>query len=173
MEHYRHLVRAFGIVFILILAAYFVRSAFIPPSFGQFGPYRGDAPKEMMSATPVYQGDEYCSECHDEDSDVVADGKHVNLPCENCHFLLGPHAEGKKKLLDMPVDHSREACTMCHQYLASRPAKFPQVKDFAKHITDNWKQDMGEVDATALCGKCHKAHDPQMLKKKDAEDGNA
>jgi len=164
MNDARHLVRAFGIVAVLLAAVFFIRGFFIPPTFGQLGPYRAESPKEEMAKAPVYQGDDYCSTCHEEDWDTVADGKHVAIPCENCHFLPNPHAEGEKKLVDMPVDRSRSACVICHQYLPSRPAKFPQVKDFEKHVKDHWKTEMGEAEKEPLCGKCHKAHDPRVVK---------
>lgn len=164
MSDYRHLVRAFGIVVVLAIAGFILRGYFIPPSFGQLGPYRANSPREEMMKVPVYRGDDYCSTCHEEDWGIVADGKHVAIPCENCHFLPEAHAEGEKKILDMPVDRSREACTACHQYLPSRPSIFPQVKDFDKHVKDHWKTEMGAVEKEPLCAKCHKAHDPRVVK---------
>lgn len=73
--------------------------------------------------------------------------------------------KGLKKMADMPVDLSQGACTICHSYMPSRPAKFPQVKNFDYHYTDNWKTKLGLLDKKAECIICHKAHMPRIVKK--------
>lgn len=166
MKHYRHIVRALLLLVVILLSIFLARKAFIPISFGQYGPYRGAHLQEEMSAAPVYQGDDYCLECHETEWNDVADGQHVSIPCEDCHFLPIPHAKGEKKLAEMPVDKSHQACVICHIYLSSRPVKFPQVKDFDLHYSDNWKSHMGLLDKSAPCAKCHQAHKPRYLKRK-------
>ncbi len=168
MMHLRHVIRIFIIFALLVAAGLIVRASMLPESFGKYGAYRGDNLQEQMEARPLYRGDDYCSECHEKESDIISESRHETVPCEDCHFIAGLHADGKKKLSNMPVDKSREGCTICHRHLASRPKDFPQVKDFDAHIKDNWKSRLGEIDLTAGCWNCHKAHKPEILERKEA-----
>lgn len=166
MGHLRHIIRIFSLVALIIASGLIVRSYLAPESFGKYGAYRGDNLYEQMAEQPLYRGDDYCSECHEKEGDIIYEGRHKTVPCEDCHFIAGLHAEGKKKLADMPVDKSRQGCTICHEYLTSRPKDFPQVKNFDAHIKDNWKEKLGALDINAGCWSCHKAHKPEILERK-------
>lgn len=182
MNHHRHVYRAFvvvGVILFLILAG---RAYLVPSTYGQYGKYRAAHLDEARDIPALHQGDDACLECHEKEWDM-ADGKHTDVPCEICHFSAAPHAqEGKgdlpvkdpdlakyRKLADMPVDRSREACLNCHVRLSSRPEKFPQVKDVDKHVKDGWKPDLGQLEPKAACQRCHKAHFPSIVKTQENE----
>jgi len=180
MNHHRHVIRAFVVTGVLLFGILAGRACLTPETYGQYGKYRAAHLDEARAFPALHQGDDACLECHEKEWDM-ADGKHADVPCEYCHFSAVLHAdEGKagppvkdpdlakyRKLANMTVDRSREACLNCHVYLSSRPEKFPQVKDVKKHIKDGWKPDLGEFEPEAQCFRCHRAHFPSIVKRQE------
>ncbi|MDH5638423.1 MAG: hypothetical protein OEZ04_08030 [Nitrospinota bacterium] len=180
MSKYSHVVNVAVLVGLAFLGFQVFQAIFQPDSFGQYGRYRGDHLVEASSLSVLHRGDDYCLDCHDAEWDM-ADAKHATVPCENCHFLPGPHAipvdkansvdkakaAGGKyvKIEIMPIDRTAQPCLNCHTFLPSRPVKFPQVKDGAKHIKDGWKKAMGEVKINSPCSRCHNSHFPKAYAK--------
>ncbi|MDH5678757.1 MAG: hypothetical protein OEZ55_00645 [Nitrospinota bacterium] len=180
MSKYSHVMNVFILVGLAFLGFQMFQALLAPDSFGQYGRYRGDHLLEASSLATIHKGDDYCLDCHEPEWDM-ADAKHANVPCESCHFLPKPHAiatdkadpaikakaDGGKyvKLELMPIDKTEQPCLNCHIFLPSRPAKFPQIKDQAKHKKDGWKKTMGEVDTKAPCGRCHNSHFPKAFSK--------
>ncbi len=169
-EHDQHIIRVVFLLGTLIVFGAFVRWLLIPDTFGQYGTYRGSNLLEQEARIPMYADEEGCFECHEKVYDVYDEGKHSKSPCQICHFSAVPHAEGdaekNKKLADMSMDKSQEACKLCHTFLKARPVKHPQIKDFDFHYEDLWKKKLGEINKEAPCTTCHDAHSPAILKKK-------
>jgi len=63
---------------------------------------------------------------------------------------------GLVKLADMPIDRSQRVCTICHEYLPSRPKDFPQ-QVLALHL-----EEQGMEDKNTSCVECHDPHVPGM-----------
>ncbi len=117
MKPYSHITRALAIIASIIVIVAIVRSELIPSSYGKFGEYRADHLTEEMASTPIHQGDESCLDCHEKEWDV-ADGRHAEVPCENCHFLPAPHAEappGEFSMADSALKESRRIAELIFQ----------------------------------------------------------
>jgi hypothetical protein len=101
-----------------------VRAAVIPKSFGQYGPYRGDALNEISSQPIAYAGHDACEACHPDIAETKSQGVHA-------HVRIMPRAAGEAR------GRSRNANTPaagCGQTLRAMPfrkrreaERFPQV----------------------------------------------
>lgn len=170
MKPNRHIIRALVIIGMLILSGLILRASLVPSSFGKYGEYRGDHLFEERSRDPIHRGVDICADCHDDKLEVKSAGRHVSVQCETCHFQ--PYAADEKypnahPEVSNPPDRTRRACTVCHEYLPSRPKDFPQVADLDSHISGNWekvrKEEMGQVDVSVPCIKCHNPHSPKIV----------
>jgi len=129
-----------GIVTTYLLAREFLT----PPSFGQYGWYRGEALVEIRSPEPVFAGKKLCAECHAEQAAKVAERGHKSLACEGCHGAAQAHAVNPDiKTQILTYSH----CVRCHEVNLSRPAWHKQI-DTKEHFP-------GEA-----CTDCHPPHDP-------------
>ncbi len=157
MEHAKHIIRAVLLLVLVAVAFVFVRHFAIPESFGEHGHFRYDSVEEHAAENPVHGTPEMCAECHDEEAEILTEGKHGSVSCEVCHAPLGFHVSGERKVGDMPMQRSYELCLRCHQALAARPKDFPQVA-FPDHITAK----SAELELTEdVCWECQEdAHDP-------------
>ena len=76
-----------------IVGSYLVaRSFLVPPSFGEYGWYRGDALNLIASRDPVFAGKKACDECHSDILHNLAADAHKTLSCEGCHGVCQEHA---------------------------------------------------------------------------------
>lgn len=141
-------IRLAVIVILVLVAVGFVRSRFVPDSFGELGHFRADAIPEIAALDLHYAGAEVCADCHDEHDEMKRNSYHRGLSCETCHGPAQMHVDA-----DAPDEHtpylpvSREACLQCHSYLPSRPTGFPQVVSSLHN-------------AQHQCIECHNPHDP-------------
>ena len=146
-----------------------VRGLTIPPSFGQFGHFRGAAletaaNKERHLTTrgdctachetlkhPMGKSHElvHCIECHGE-------GKEHMTACKTAKLTAKP---GEKLTCDksnlMPTD-IKSICLHCHQQMVGRAKKHPQIV-FEEHMKDNEPKD---PKSKMVCMECHVPHDP-------------
>lgn len=141
-----HLVRlallfAAGVLLFLV-----VRSVLVPPGFGELGHFRTGAIADNQARTPVHAGRAACLECHDEIGVVLARDAHAAIGCESCHGALAAHAGDPDAVQPAALD-AVVLCSLCHQQLAARPARHPQV-DADVHSEGN------------ACTECHAAHSP-------------
>src|SRR5271169_5112314 len=75
-----------------IVGSYLVARAFpTPPSFGQYGWYRGAALGEIAARPPVFAGKQACDECHSDIVQQMAKFEHKTLSCEACHGVSEDH----------------------------------------------------------------------------------
>ncbi|MBM3880762.1 MAG: hypothetical protein FJ387_13780 [Verrucomicrobia bacterium] len=133
---------------IAIVAVYLVARYFLtPPSFGQFGFYRGDVLQELASLEPVYAGKKACEECHSEQYQQVAQAEHKSVSCEACHGSGQAHAEDPDVKMAI-LGFSR--CVRCHEENPSRPKWHKQINS-RTHYT-------GEK-----CTECHLPHQPNEV----------
>lgn len=96
-----------------------------------------------MNQPVVYQGTEYCGQCHPPIEQEWLHSAHKTVACEDCHGPGGPH------LSNTSIDQIDTAnlCLTCHASLASRPDTFPQV-------------DPGEHSGGLVCTACHNPMHP-------------
>jgi hypothetical protein len=77
-----------------IVAAYLVARYFLtPPSFGQYGWFRGEALAEIASREPLFAGRKACDECHSDETQKLAKFEHKTVSCESCHGTGKAHAD--------------------------------------------------------------------------------
>jgi hypothetical protein len=156
-----------------IVGSYFIARAFLtPPSFHEYGWYRGDALEEIASRTPVHAGRKACEECHSEIFPKLAKGPHKTLSCEACHGVSKDHADNpdikagliKDYVVSTDVkpaastDGSTNAvagrltgvhCIRCHEQNPSRPAWFKQIAV--------------KTHYAGKCTECHLPHQPDQV----------
>ena len=129
-----------GIVF-----AYFTARAILtPPSFGQFGWYRGNALEELASREPVYAGKQACDECHSELLQKVAKYEHKTISCETCHGVSRAHASDPDVKTPKLTDG---LCIRCHDANPSRPKWLKQITAKKHYLGQH-------------CAECHSPHQP-------------
>lgn len=130
---------------ISIVGVYLIaRSVLTPPSFGQFGWYRGNALEELRQRPVIYAGRGGCTECHKEAVQKLAKAEHKTLGCETCHGVSQPHVENPDVKLPKLTDSH---CLRCHEFAPARPAWLKQI-DSGKHYSGD------------RCTECHVPHQP-------------
>lgn len=127
-----------------IVGFYLVARSFLtPPSFGQYGWYRGDALAEIASRPPVFAGKQSCDECHSDILHKMAADAHKTLSCEACHGVSRQHGDNP----DIPPDKATGShCIRCHEANQARPAWFKQIV-----VKDHY---------SGKCTECHMPHQP-------------
>jgi hypothetical protein len=135
---------AVGIVSSYGVARYFLT----PPSFGEFGFYRGDALMEATVRPTVYGGRKACEECHDQEAVQLQKFEHKGLSCEACHGAGQAHIDSPEPGTMQKLHYSH--CVRCHEASVSRPKWHKQIvsKD---HYTGS------------KCTECHVPHAPSEV----------
>jgi hypothetical protein len=148
------------VVLVAVIVGFFtLRFIVVPDSFGvqgdyKYGYHRGASQAEQAALPLSYRGSQKCAECHAEQTKALADGKHAAVACEACHGNWQAHNNNTKDKAGK--DSSAEACLQCHAAVEARPADFPQIADFAKHVKDNG----GTFEKGMQCITCHTPHNP-------------
>jgi hypothetical protein len=132
-----------GIVAVYSIARYFLT----PPSFGQYGWYRGNALEEMAAPLPVFAGKRACQECHAEEVATLSRFEHGNLTCEVCHGIARAHAGNPDTHVVKPSDSQ---CLRCHEAEPARPRQFKQVQSRTHYRGQR-------------CIECHVPHHPSEV----------
>src|SRR5689334_23625768 len=86
---FRIFLLAVGIVTLYSVARYFLT----PPSFQQYGWFRGEALTELRAREPVFAGKKACDECHSDEVQKLQKFEHKSLSCEGCHGPGQAHAD--------------------------------------------------------------------------------
>jgi hypothetical protein len=127
-----------------IVGSYLVARAFLtPPSFGQYGWYRGAALGEIAARPPVFAGKQACDECHSDILHQLAADAHKTLSCEACHGVSREHCDNPDIL---PVKATGSYCLRCHEANPARPAWLKQIV-----VKDHYGP---------KCSECHLPHQP-------------
>jgi hypothetical protein len=146
MKDAEHLLRLAGVFIGGTFLFLVLRSFFVPPSFGQYGHYRGNAIAEAAALPVVHAGHEACESCHVDVAELKPKGRHKSVNCEACHGAQARHAGDPGSEVPQKPD-AAVLCAQCHEESAAKPKWFKQVVT-AEHF------------AGALCTTCHQAHDP-------------
>ena len=154
MEHAKHIIRAVLLLVVAAVLFVLVRHALIPASFGEYGHYRYLSVAEYASLQPLHGAPDGCNDCHEEQAEARAEGKHASVSCEVCHAPLATHVLNDERVAPMTVRRSTQLCGWCHERLIARRATMPQV-----HMTDHVIEKDGEL-TEAACLECHNAHNP-------------
>jgi hypothetical protein len=119
-----------------------------PPSFGEYGWYRGAALAELATRDRVYAGKQACEECHADEYQKLLKHEHKGLACESCH---GPgEAHGKDPRKDNIEKSNFAVCLRCHEANPSRPKWHKQIV-IKNHYTGS------------KCTECHVPHSPSEV----------
>ncbi len=132
-----------GIVASYGLARYFLT----PPTFGQYGWYRGVALAELRARPLVFAGRKDCEECHSDESAKLAKFAHKNVSCEACHGPRYEHAQDPDvKMTVVSFSH----CLRCHEANPSRPKTHKQIVSKTHY-------------SGSKCIECHVPHAPSEV----------
>jgi len=132
-----------GIVGSYLIARYFLT----PPSFGEYGWYRGASLMELASHPLVFAGKKACEDCHFDEYELLQTYEHKTLSCEACHGPGYAHTENPDiKLAILNFSH----CARCHEANPSRPAWHKQI-------------DLRDHYAGDACTDCHVPHAPSQV----------
>ena len=138
----RIVILTIGIVVIYSTARYFLT----PPTFRQYGFYRGAALEELAERPPVFAGKKSCDKnCHGKAVDMIAKGEHKTIACEACHGVCRDHVEDRQVKV---VTHVR--CTRCHEADPARSTWIKQIES-KKHYSGQ------------RCTECHVPHQPNEV----------
>lgn len=143
-----HLVRlgavfAAGVILFLV-ARYFL----VPPSFGQYGHFRGDAIAEVAARPTAFGGHQLCEVCHAEVLSLKVAGRHKGVSCEACHGPQQRHADDPGNIIP-PKLNAQILCVKCHEANPAKPASFPQIAS-------------KDHNAGLACDVCHQPHSPHL-----------
>ena len=142
---FRIVLLAVGIVGAYSVARYFLT----PPSFGEYGWYRGAALAELATRDRVYAGKQACEECHSDEYQKLIKLEHKSLSCEACHGPGEAHVQNPDNPdVKMAVLHY-SLCLRCHEANPSRP---------------KWhKQIVSKNHYPGKCTECHVPHSPSEV----------
>ena len=142
---FRIVLLAVGIVGAYSVARYFLT----PPSFGEYGWYRGAALAELATRDRVYAGKQACEECHSDEYQKLIMHEHKSLSCEACHGPGEAHVQNPDNPdVKMAVLHY-SLCLRCHEANPSRP---------------KWhKQIVSKNHYPGKCTECHVPHSPSEV----------
>jgi ABC-type nickel/cobalt efflux system permease component RcnA len=143
-----HLFRFAALFVIAFLVFLVIRRYVIPPSFGQYGHYRGAAVTEISQRPLHFAGHDACETCHTDQADAKKAGKHAHVNCEACHGPLAKHADDPTSVTPVKPD-TAVLCVRCHSASAARPKTFPQVN-------------ADEHSNGVPCQTCHQPHNPAI-----------
>ena len=141
---FRIVLLAIGIVAAYLVARYFLT----PPSFGEYGWYRGGALTELAARDQVYAGKQACEECHADEYQRLMKHEHKSLSCEGCHGSGQAHAKDPRT--DNIQKSSFATCLRCHEANPSRPKWHKQIVS-KNHYTGS------------KCTECHVPHSPSEV----------
>ncbi len=147
---------AVGIVTIYCLARFFLT----PPSFKQFGFYRGEALAELATRQTVFAGRKACEECHSDEVQKLAKFEHKSLACEGCHGPGQVHSDNPSK--ENIVKSNYAICLRCHEANPSRPKWHKQIVSKA-HYTESKSEAKPGGKSASLCTDCHVPHAPSEV----------
>jgi predicted CXXCH cytochrome family protein len=148
-----HVLRPLLVVMGVVAIIFIVRAVLVPSDFGihqngfTYGWYRQGNLQDWKNVTVKYQGKQSCAKCHQDKVDLINQGPHGIIQCENCHGPAGNHPSDPPKL---PIDTSRELCKRCHALLPY-PAN---PRNIIKGIDPN------QHHPGSPCVTCHIPHDP-------------
>jgi hypothetical protein len=129
-----------------IVAVYFIARSFLtPPSFKQYGWYRGNALGELATRDPVFAGKKACEECHSDHIQKLAKDGHKTLSCEACHGPGQAHANNPDIKIEVRPEFG--ACVRCHEANPSRPKTHKQIVSKTHY-------------SGSKCTECHLPHTP-------------
>ncbi|MDA3905968.1 MAG: hypothetical protein PF484_07820 [Bacteroidales bacterium] len=138
------------IVFAILIGTMFALKYFLTPeSWREFGPYRGNALKEIAAQEAKYIDTKTCAMCHDLIAELKNNGEHNSIQCENCHGPGYKHIDDQENN-EMKIPKGREFCIRCHARNAARPLNIIKQIDATEH-------NIGED-----CITCHNPHQPWL-----------
>ncbi len=136
-----------GIVVSYSTARYFLT----PPSFRQYGWYRGDALTELRARPQVFAGKKACEECHSDEYVKLNKNGHKSLSCEACHGPAEAHVNDPDSEAKKPKKEEAIACLRCHEANPSRPKWHKQI------VSKN------HYSSSSKCTECHVPHAPSEV----------
>ena len=146
-----------------------VRALTVPPSFGQYGHYRGAALQTAAdkARTLTTRGD--CAPCHATLKHELGKS-HKLVHCVECHGQAKEHMAACKvaqagakpdeavhcDTATLTPANIKNICLHCHEQMVGRPSKHPQIV-FAEHMKE---QEPKDPKSPMVCMQCHLPHDP-------------
>lgn len=159
-----------------------VRAASLPPTWGQYGHWRGAALKELSDQPRKVTTRADCLGCHQTPKHAFGK-KHQTVLCTECHGQGRSHIQDcttKQAALpqgatltcahdNIKPERLVHTCAHCHAQVVGRPKDHPQI-DIAEHLKE---QEAKDPKSQMACLQCHQAHDPsEEPEEAESEDGD-
>lgn len=171
----RHVWLLAGLILLAGFCFFTLRAELVPASFGQQGPYRADALREIAARPSRFHADAVCHQCHQEVEHERAESRHRAVRCVHCHGQATEHvvqsrAAAENPALKLPplqpwdgqipshvdlfTSQDRKLCLACHEAALGMPADFKKI-DVAAHLEE---QGASEPTSAETCLECHGGH---------------
>lgn len=144
----QHLIRPAAVFLAGSALFLLMRQTVVPPSFGQYGHYRGAVLEEIRRQPVRFAGEQLCSDCHPDVAEARAKAKHSGVRCEACHGPLAAHT-GDSSAFKPKKPDAGPLCRRCHEADSAKPESFPQVTS-------------AEHSGGEKCESCHSPHQPRL-----------
>ncbi|MCP4190055.1 MAG: hypothetical protein GY768_05440 [Planctomycetaceae bacterium] len=173
----RHIMIMAGLIAIAGVSVQMIRSAMVPKSFGEQGPYRADALATIAAQEIRFPTDAKCHACHDDVREERAESLHATVACVHCHGFGKDHiAEAElaassnedasvtpakpwdgqfPSTIDLFITQDQKTCLVCHESVVGMPAEFKKI-DVAEHLEE---QGADDPESRETCFECHGGHD--------------
>lgn len=151
----KHVWRPLYVVIGLVACILLFRMFYVPADFGvqdrgyTFGYHRLSNEQEWKDYPAKYKNSSYCAECHDENSESIAQSGHAIIPCEDCHGPALNHPEDPEKLT---IDRSRGLCLRCHSKLYMPSSQRNDLPGINPQTHNSGME----------CAECHNPHNPSL-----------
>ncbi len=149
-----HVLRPLYVTIALVILIFLARIWLVPKDFGihergyMYGWHRLGNEQDWKNMPVMYQGREYCKQCHPDKYNSIMKSPHKIIQCENCHGPAGDHySEKTPKLV---INKSRALCLRCHY-----PLPYPTSGRVNVPSIDPDKHNPG-----IECADCHNPHNP-------------
>ncbi len=169
MKNVQHIIRLVIVLVVVVSVLLVVRSALVPPTFGEYGSYVG-ASVEVIRNKPVkYVGNDVCKSCHKKEWKIWNRREHHTVSCEVCHGPGAAHSVEDADPRPLPVrsmadgkmpTQAHNLCNSCHAKSPGRMGEHPQIIA-EEHLAEfRITEESKDYEESMQCLTCHKGHAP-------------
>jgi hypothetical protein len=169
VKNIQHIIRLVVILVVVGVVLIAVRSALVPPTFGQYGSYVGASVEAIRNEPTRYAGNEACKSCHKKEWGKWERKEHRSVSCEVCHGPSAAHSVENIEPRPTPhrcksngkmVDQAHDLCMSCHAKAPGRLGDFPQITAMVHLSEFKITEESPDFEESMRCLNCHPGHSP-------------